>query len=139
VSTVTADAHVLDRHIAAEFARRDELHRHQDRHGFRGEQPDQHQYLRHARLDRPRAAQQHADVGARERHQADRASLVERRDQRVPGRRAADLQRSRPRQEPQGKRGFVSAGTAEFLFIGAPLNVVGATGAPVRPPAVVGA
>ncbi|WP_280402504.1 hypothetical protein [Nocardia carnea] len=32
-----------------------------------------------------------------------------------------------------------SAGTAEFLFIGAPLNVVGATGAPIRPPAVVGA
>ncbi|MEV7037563.1 cyclase family protein [Amycolatopsis sp. NPDC051061] len=34
---------------------------------------------------------------------------------------------------------LASAGTAEFLFIGAPLNVVGATGAPVRPLAVVGA
>lgn len=34
---------------------------------------------------------------------------------------------------------LASAGTAEFLFIGAPLNVVGATGAPIRPLAVVGA
>jgi kynurenine formamidase len=32
---------------------------------------------------------------------------------------------------------LASAGTAEFLFIGAPLNVVGATGAPLRPLAVV--
>jgi hypothetical protein len=37
VSTVTADAVVLDRHIPAEFARRDELHRHQDREGFGSE------------------------------------------------------------------------------------------------------
>lgn len=34
---------------------------------------------------------------------------------------------------------LAAAGTAEFLFIGAPLNVVGATGAPIRPLAVVGA
>jgi kynurenine formamidase len=34
---------------------------------------------------------------------------------------------------------LASAGSAEFLFIGAPLNVVGATGAPIRPLAVVGA
>ncbi|MEV0367842.1 cyclase family protein [Nocardia fusca] len=34
---------------------------------------------------------------------------------------------------------LASAGTAEFLFVGAPLNVVGATGAPIRPLAVVSA
>jgi kynurenine formamidase len=33
---------------------------------------------------------------------------------------------------------LAAAGTAEFLFVAAPLNVVGATGAPVRPLAVVG-
>ncbi|GHE33360.1 MULTISPECIES: cyclase family protein [Streptomyces] len=34
---------------------------------------------------------------------------------------------------------LAAAGTEEFLFVGAPLKVVGATGAPIRPLAVVGA
>jgi kynurenine formamidase len=33
---------------------------------------------------------------------------------------------------------LAARGTAEFLFVGAPLNVVGATGAPIRPLAVIG-